>query len=80
MKTTCLLLVLLFLEEAASTHLETCECHEIRSLVNASIEQAIARLENKMTLEIIESNMISTMERLLKPIQQQLNYHLPPSL
>ena len=52
MKTNCLLLVFMFLERAASTHLETCECHEIKSLVNASIEQAIARLENKMTVEI----------------------------
>ena len=103
---TLLMLVLLFLKEVASTHLETCECHEIRSLVNASIEQAIARLEYKITFEInsaisrinktddtlalengliakkdklyaIESNLTSTMERLLKPIQQQLNYHLP---
>ena len=80
MKTTCfkLLLVLLFLEEAASAHLETCECHEIKSIVNASIEHAIARLKDKMTLEINETHLISTMERLLKPIQQQLNYHLPP--
>ena len=103
------LLALLFLQEAASTHLETCDCDEIRALVNASIEQAIARLENKFTQEIklaiaknnktetatytllekgllnmkeqlfdIELNLTSTMERLAKPIQVQLNYHLPP--
>ena len=62
MKIICLLLVLLFLEEAASTHLETCECHEIRSLVNASIEQAIARLENKITSEIDLEQLIARLE------------------
>ena len=104
------LVSLFFLQEAASTHLETCDCNEIRALVNASIEQAIARLENKFTQEIklaiaknsnktetatytllekgllnmkeqlfdIEHNLTSTMERLAKPIQVQLNYHLPP--
>ena len=105
------LVALLFLQEAASTHLETCDCNEIRALVNTSIEQAIARLENKFTQEInlaidiaknnktetatytllekgllnmkeqlfdIEHNLTSTMETLAKPIQVQLNYHLPP--
>ena len=54
--------MLLFLEEAASTHLETCECHEIRSLVNASVEQAIARLENKITSEIELEQLIARLE------------------
>ena len=43
---------MLYIQEAVCTHLETCDCHEIRSLINASLEQAIARLENKFTLEI----------------------------
>ena len=83
------LLALLFVEEATSTHLETCNCNEIRSIVNESIEQAVAKLENKLllklnsaitnkTLQDMESSLTSTMERLLKPIQEQLNYHLPP--
>ena len=83
------LLALLFVEEATSTHLETCNCNEIRSIVNELIEQAVAKLENKLLLEInsaitnktlqdMESSLTSTMERLLKPIQEQLNYHLPP--
>ena len=62
MKTICLLLVFLFLEEAASTHLETCECHEIKSLVNASIEQAIARLENKMISKISLEQALARLE------------------
>ena len=45
-------ILLLYIQEAVCTHLETCDCHEIRSLINASLEQAIARLENKFTLEI----------------------------
>ena len=86
------LLALLFVEEATSTHLETCNCNEIRSIVNESIEQAVAKLENKLIVEInsavtnkthqdMESSLTSTMERLLKPIQDQLNYHLqwPPN-
>ena len=83
------LLALLFVEEATSTHLETCNCNEIRSIVNESIEEAVAKLENKLLLELnsaitnktlqdTESSLTSTMERLLKPIQEQLNYHLPP--
>ena len=83
------LLALLFVEEATSTHLETCNCNEIRSIVNESIEDAVAKLENKLllklnsaitnkTLQDTESSLTSTMERLLKPIQEQLNYHLPP--
>ena len=84
------LLALLFVEEATSTHLETCNCNEIRSIVNESIEDAVAKLENKLLLELnsaitnktlqdMESSLTSTMERLLKPIQEQLNYHLPPA-
>ena len=72
----------LFLQEAASTHLETCDCNEIRALVNASIEQAIERLENKFNEKMADSkpeqNLTSIMERLLKPIKEQLDYHLPP--
>ena len=70
------------MQAAASTHLETCDCNEIRALVNASIERAIARLENKLNEKIADSkseqNLTLIMERLLKPIQKQLDYHLPP--
>ena len=34
------LLTLSLVQEGTSTHLETCECHEIRDLVNASVQQA----------------------------------------
>ena len=75
-----LTMTLLFLQQAACTHLETCECHEIKALVNATIEQAINRLEEKFNDEIskIDNTVLtSTIEKLLEPIQKQLDYHLP---
>ena len=94
MKIISAVLTLLVLQQAVCTHLETCECHEIKALVNATVEQAITRLESKFNDEItrLENNFndqISklnnksneyavTIEKLLKPIQIQLNYHLPP--
>ena len=72
-------LTLLFLQQAACTHLETCECDEIRALVNATVEEAISRLENKFSVQVSNySELTATFKKLLKPIQQQLNYHLPP--
>ena len=72
-------LTLLFLQQAACTHLETCECDEIRALVNAMVEEAISRLENKFSVQVSNySELTATFEKLLKPIQRQLNYHLPP--
>ena len=88
------LLVLSLVREGTSTHLETCECHEIRELVNASVQHAVARLEDSFGIMIdtaisninttdetasdLESRLTSTIQGLLKPIQNQLNYHLPP--
>ncbi len=89
------LLSLSLVHEGTSTHLETCECHEIREVINATVQQAAAHLEYKLSLVInsaidninttddgalqdLESSLTSTMERLLKPIQTQLDYHLPP--
>ena len=80
MKILSAVLTLLFLQQAACTHLETCECHEIKALVNATIEQAITRLEEKFNDEISKINntvLTSTIEKLLEPIQKQLDYHLP---
>ena len=91
------LLALQLVQEGACTHLETCECHEIRELVNATVQQAAANLEYKLSIMIetaiskidtideaalssLESSLIATMERLVKPIQTQLDYHLPPPL
>ena len=71
-------LTLLFLQQTACTHLEICECDEIRALVNATVEEAISRLENKFNVKVSNySELTATFEKLLKPIQQQLNYHLP---
>ena len=89
------LLALQLVQEGACTHLETCECHEIRELVNATVQQAAANLEYKLSIMIetaiskvnttdeaalssLENSLISTMTRLVKPIQAQLDYHLPP--
>ena len=72
------ILTLFLVQQAACTHLETCECDEIRAMVNATVEEAISRLENKFTVQISNSNLTATIEKLLKPIQRQLDYHLPP--
>ena len=72
--------VILLLQLAACTHLETCECDEIRALVNATVEEAISRLESKFSSQISnvnQSELTTTFEKLLKPIQKQLDYHLP---
>ena len=105
------LLALSLVREGTSTHHETCECHEISELVNASVQQAAARLEYKLGIMIdtaisninttisninttvytaisnttdetalsnLESKLTSAIQGLLKPIQTQLDYHLPP--
>ena len=74
------LLALQLVREGACTHLETCECHEIRELVSATVQQEISKinLTDEAALSILESSLIATMERLVKPIQAQLDYHLPP--
>ena len=97
MKLSALLLPLLALtlvQPALSTHLETCECHQIRQLVNSTVQEAVAGLENRLSLLLqdtlhsinttdssaldqLETRLITTVAQLLKPIQQQLDYHLP---
>ncbi len=93
MKLSTLLLSLMsltLLHEAVSTHLQTCECHEIRDLVNITVQEAVAGLEDRLTILLninttdrstLETRLTTTMKQLLKPIKQQLDYHLPlPSL
>ena len=105
------ILALSLVQEGTSTHHETCECHEISELVNASVQQATPRLEYKLGIMIdtaifninttisninttvytaisnttdetalsdLESRLTSAIQGLLKPIQTQLDYHLPP--
>ena len=75
-------------QEGAFTHLETCTCNEIAELVNTTVQQATAKLEYKLSLMInaalsninITNDWTSSMERLLKPIKTQLDYHLPPPI
>ncbi len=78
---------LTLLHEVVSTHLQTCECHEIRDLVNITVQEAVAGLEDKLTTLLnvnttdsstLETRLTTTMKQLLKPIKQQLDYHLPP--
>ncbi len=87
MKLSTFLLSLLFLtllHEAVSTHLQTCECHEIRDLVNITVQEAVSGLEDRLTrllnISTTDSSTLvtTTMKQLLKPIKQQLDYHLPP--
>ena len=80
--TTALVLVSFLLQQAACTHLETCECDEIRTIimVNATVEEAIFKLESKFSLQITnvnQSELTATFEKHLKPIKRQLDYHLP---
>ena len=81
------LLVLSLSREGASTHLETCDCHEIKDIVNATVQDAIAGLEDKLNILIaknsektsteLESTLSATIKSALRPIKAQLDYHLP---
>ena len=83
------LLALSLVQEGTSTHHETCECNEIRELVNASVQQAAACLEYKLGIMIntaisnintTDKTALSDLENrltstiLLTPIQTQLDY------
>ena len=89
------LLVLTLLQGTLATHLETCQCDQVRQLVNSTVQEAVTGLEDRLSLlihsavnninttdnsalENLENRLTDTMERLLTPIQQQLDYHLPP--
>ena len=88
------LLVLTLLQGTLATHLETCQCDQVRQLVNSTVLEAVTGLEHRLSLlihsavnninttdnsalENLENRLTGTMERLLTPIQQQLDYHLP---
>ena len=81
------LLVLSLPREGASTHLETCDCHEIKDIVNATVQEAIAGLEDKLntlmaknsekTSTELESTLSATIKSALRLIKLQLDYHLP---
>ena len=55
-------LILLFLQQAASTTLETCECHEIKVLIDTTIEQAISRIESNLKAKNETSNVNAMIE------------------
>lgn len=105
---TWIIIAQLLLWEVASAHLETCNCNEIRSIIDSYIQLAMARLENKFTREInsavneinktnsaklsslengltgmlydMKNNLTSSLEKFLKQIGEQLNYHPPPPM
>ncbi len=89
MKLTTLLvslLSLILIHEAVSTHLQTCECHEVRDLVNITVQEAVAGLEDRLSKLLntnttdsstLETRLTTTMKQLIDPIKQQLDYHLP---
>ena len=54
------LLSLTLLHEAVSTHLQTCECHEIRNLVNITVQEAVAGLEDRLNKLINNSTTDSS--------------------
>ena len=87
------LLVLTLLQGTLATHLETCQCDQVRQLVNSTVQEAVTGLEDRLSLlihsavnninttdnsalENLENRLTGTMERLLTPIQQQIDYHL----
>ena len=131
MKLCAVLLSLLGLsllpEALLGTHLQTCECHQIREMVNTTVDKAVASLEDRLSqvnssvsrteaglmnklsqvnssvsqavagveqnmellissinvtnneaLEKLENRLTATVQALIQPIQDQLNYHLPP--
>ena len=68
------LLALSLVQEGTSTHHETCECHEIRELVNISVQQAAAHLEYKLGIMIDTaiSNINTTDETTLSDLENRL--------
>ena len=43
------MLTLALVQQALCTHMETCECHEIRELVNSTVREATEDLEKKLS-------------------------------
>lgn len=94
MKTLATLTLLAIVQQALCTHLETCGCHEIRELVNSTVREATelekklskviyyaiknSNATDDLDLESLENRLVGNMERLIAPMQRQLNYHLPP--
>jgi uncharacterized membrane protein YheB (UPF0754 family) len=87
MKLSAALALILVVQEALSTHLETCDCSEIQQLVNTTVQEAVAGLEERISYAIdsaVRTNstitLEDTVERFLKPIKQQLDYRLAQNI
>ena len=68
------LLALILVQETLCTHLETCECHEIRELVNTTVQRAVAGLEKRLSLVIDSavSNINTTDTATLENLETRL--------
>ena len=64
-------LILLFLQQAASTTLETCECHEIKVLIDTTIEQAISRIESNLKAKNETSNVNAMIENAIIKLESK---------
>ena len=69
--------------EGVSIHLETCECHEIRELVNSSVQQAVGGLEDSLgIMNTAISNINTNLGTILEKVEslEQQKYHTPAGL
>ncbi len=80
MKLFLLLLVFTLVQEALSTYQETCECHQITELVNTTVQEAIAGLENRIshlirsTIKRSESHDLDKVETTPPPLKNSEDY------
>ena len=73
MKILPAVLILLFLQQAASANLETFECHEIKVLMDTTIEQAITRIESNLNAKNETSNVNAMIENAIIKLESKFN-------
>ena len=78
------LVALSLLQESLCTHLETCHCDQIRQLVNTTVQEAVAGLEERLTLTInsaisnIDTTNTTTLENLESSLTNTMEQLLQP--
>ena len=79
------LLVLTLLQGTLATHLETCQCDQVKQLVNSTVQEAVTGLEDRLSL-LIRNNMNTTDNSALENLENRYHgatpythtdYHLP---
>ena len=80
MKMLPAVLTLLFFQQAVCTHLETCDCHEIKALMNTTVEQAISRLESSLKTENETSKLNTMIENAIIKLESKFNDALKSKL